>query len=138
LPPEAIAINIRCDSATSSLTGLPPRRILFNLTIGRKSVFPEGSSRVEHDLDHLWFVETATDFGAELLAHGGHKPALDLGAGRERRHYSTPHYGSEGNPEEKQQLAVVLPGNSLVVLSEIARKGVQSAHQNLILTAIGC
>ena len=31
LPPEAIAINIRCDSATNNPAGLPPRRILFQL-----------------------------------------------------------------------------------------------------------
>jgi hypothetical protein len=38
-PPEAI--NIRCDPETGGPAGLPPRRILSSLTIGRKSVFAD-------------------------------------------------------------------------------------------------
>ena len=71
---------------------------------GAEPVRPDGAIGVEHDLDHLWIVGTATDFGAELPAHGRHKPAHDVGAGRERRHCGTDTMAGTAIPGRSRRL----------------------------------
>jgi len=65
LSPEAIAINIRCDSDTNRPAGLPPRRILFNLIIGRKSDYRVVTSGIE--IGAGW-QRTSRDSGASYVS----------------------------------------------------------------------